>query len=90
MFKACAAADVTTDLPAFFNALALSWTMLNKAPAKLVKVLQTLVASPQYAHLNKKPQGWVPPSAGTGAASDTRRARSGDRRRLHGQGQGQQ
>ena len=28
------------------------------------------MASPQYAHLTKKPQGWVPPYAGTGAASD--------------------
>ena len=69
MLKACAAADVTTDPPAFFNALAMSWAMVNKAPDKLGEVLQTLVASPQYANLTKKPQGWVPPSAGTGAAS---------------------
>ena len=34
-------------------------------------MLQTLVASPQYANLTKKPQGWVAPSAGTGAASGT-------------------
>ena len=55
MLKACAAADVTTDPPAFFNALALSWAMVNIAPTKLAEVLQALVASPQYAHLIKKP-----------------------------------
>ena len=49
----------------------MNWAMVNKAPAKLVEVLQTPVASPQYAHLTKKPQGWVSPSAGTGAASGT-------------------
>ena len=69
--KACAAADVTTDPPGFFNSLAMSWAMVNNVPAKLGEVLQTPVASPQYANLTKKPQGWVPPSAGTGAASGT-------------------
>ena len=71
MLKACAAADFTTDPPAFFNALSLSWTMVNKAPTKLAEVLQALLASPQYAHLIKKPQGWSPPHADTSAASDT-------------------
>ena len=71
MLKACTAADATTDPPAFFNALSLSWTMVNKAPTKLAEVLQALLASPQYANLIKKPQGWAPPYADTGAASDT-------------------
>ena len=34
-------------------------------------MLQALLASPQYANLIKKPQGWAPPYADTGAASDT-------------------
>ena len=71
MLKACAAVDDTADPPTFFNALAKSWAMVNNVPDKLVEVLQTPVASPQYANLTKKPQGWVAPSAVTGAASGT-------------------
>ena len=55
MLKACAAADVTTDPPAFFNSLAMSWAMVNNVSADLGGVLQTLVASPQCANLTKKP-----------------------------------
>ena len=45
--------------------------MVNKAPTKLAEVLQALLASPQYANLIKKPQGWAPPHADTGATSGT-------------------
>ena len=65
------AADNTTDQPTFFSALAKSWAMVNNVPGKLVEVFQKFVASPQYASLTKKPQGWVATSAVTGAASGT-------------------
>ena len=71
MLKACAAADDTYDPATFFSALDKSWAMVNNDPDVLVEVLKALVASPQYANPTKKPQGWVAPSAATGAAGGT-------------------
>ena len=45
--------------------------MVNNDPSKLVGVLQTFVALPQYANPTKKPPGWSAPSAATGAAGST-------------------
>ena len=72
ILMAFAAADVTTDPPAFFNALAMSWAMVNKAPTKLAEVLQALVASPPTSPRSRRAGSLRTPAPAQPATPRTR------------------